>query len=234
MYTINSLNLKKVSGVLNNKKETEISETINSEVEISNIKINDVELVQVKKKTRTTPARKKQKTVIREKEIEVIKKETTNSGCNVNINETLGGENLTVTSLSVESGIIENSNIEKNQQDSDHENNFISNLVKNNLPFENSGPTADNLLSTFDQIELNVDKHDLKNFENRARKTLVNASVLATEVLVSMMTEDSATNSLKVDCAKEILNRVYGKTFTDGSSSSEKFSMSDDLLKYCE
>ena len=188
--------------------------------------------VPVKKKRKSSTRKKILNSIISKIDVEVIKNEPIQFGCKCNINEKDDGESLTVTSLLVDGGTKVSSSNDNNQQNSDDKNNSIGNLVKNNGIDENLKNIEKPINQSNNDEPKLVQNDDL--VESRARNTLVNATILATEVLVSMLTEQTATNSLKVDCAKEILNRVYGKTFVDGNSSGEKFSMAEDLLKYCE
>ena len=213
---------------------------------IKNTMIEQFELkddvVSTSVKVKRKPSRSTKKTVISENAIEVIKEDITTISCKCNNNEIECDENLTVTSLYVDNGIIENSHINKIQQYSDDKNKSVMSLVKNNskdciIEKSDDEDYVDEFKMENPKLldeELKSETTKDENLENIAKETLLRATVKATEVLVSMLTDETATNSLKVDCAKEILNRVYGKTFVDVNQSTEKFSMSEDLLKYCE
>ncbi len=58
-----------------------------------------------------------------------------------------------------------------------------------------------------------------------AREIFEESEALAATVIVEMMLNDSSSNSLKVDCAKEILTRLHGKTFEE----SDTFDLSEVL-----
>lgn len=54
--------------------------------------------------------------------------------------------------------------------------------------------------------------YDLNKRREQVAKILVNASPNAARVLVNTLRTDAATASAKIDCAKDILTRAYGKT----------------------
>lgn len=48
--------------------------------------------------------------------------------------------------------------------------------------------------------------------EEQARKILVEASPLAARLLLEALQEEDTPRSARLDCAKEVLNRVYGRS----------------------
>lgn len=67
-----------------------------------------------------------------------------------------------------------------------------------------------------------------------ARKIFEEAEALAATVIVEMMKSDGSSNSLKVDCAKEILTRLHGKTFEDDDTVDLSALLPFDLKDYCD
>lgn len=51
-----------------------------------------------------------------------------------------------------------------------------------------------------------------KSSREQLRELLLHHSEEAVRTLIDTMENEQATNSLRVDCAKEILNRTYGKS----------------------
>ena len=48
--------------------------------------------------------------------------------------------------------------------------------------------------------------------QEQARKILVEASPLAARLLLEALQEEDTPRSARLDCAKEVLNRVYGRS----------------------
>lgn len=67
-----------------------------------------------------------------------------------------------------------------------------------------------------------------------AREVFAENEVLAATVIVEMMTSDSSSNSLKVDCAKEVLTRLHGKTFEEVTATDFCSIIPSDLLEFCD
>lgn len=69
--------------------------------------------------------------------------------------------------------------------------------------------------------------------ENLAKKVLIESASLAAKTLVLMMSDENSSNSLKVDCAKEILTRLYGRTFAEGESEKTEITLPKEFDKFC-
>ena len=67
-----------------------------------------------------------------------------------------------------------------------------------------------------------------------AREVFAENEVLAATVIVEMMMSESSSNSLKVDCAKEVLTRLHGKTFEEVTAADFCSIIPSDLLEFCD
>lgn len=72
------------------------------------------------------------------------------------------------------------------------------------------------------------------DYGKTARKIFEDAEASAATVIVEMMKSDGSSNSLKVDCAKEILTRLHGKTFEDEDTVDLSALLPFDLKDYCD
>ncbi|MEG1520476.1 MAG: hypothetical protein RR458_05760 [Clostridia bacterium] len=110
----------------------------------------------------------------------------------------------------------------------------IEKAVKTNLE-KSSGEKSNGAknATTNEKATLNSGEGISNLTKETAVKELEKGVAVAVRVLVEMMTDETATNALKVDCAKEILNRIYGKTFENTNEACE-IGISEDLKSYCE
>lgn len=67
-----------------------------------------------------------------------------------------------------------------------------------------------------------------------AREIFQENESLAASVIVDMMTSDGSSNSLKVDCAKEILTRLHGKIFEETEVVDLSSMLPLDLKNFCD
>ena len=67
-----------------------------------------------------------------------------------------------------------------------------------------------------------------------AREVFAENEVLAATVIVEMMMSESSSNSLKVDCAKEVLTRLHGKAFEEVTAADFCSIIPSDLLEFCD
>lgn len=87
--------------------------------------------------------------------------------------------------------------------------------------------------STTEQEESAKKIEDMvEEMKDSAKDILTNNASLAARTLVMMMTDEKSTNSLKVDCAKEILTRIYGRTFTEEMGERE-ISLPKEFENFC-
>ena len=73
-----------------------------------------------------------------------------------------------------------------------------------------------------------------KRKKRSARDIFEANEAIAAEIIVEMMTNEGSSNSLKVDCAKEILNRLHGKTFEEISVLDLSAMIPDDVRDFCD
>ena len=51
-----------------------------------------------------------------------------------------------------------------------------------------------------------------ENINTQVKEILMQAAPLAALTLINALSEENLKNETRIDCAKEILNRIYGKT----------------------
>jgi hypothetical protein len=73
-----------------------------------------------------------------------------------------------------------------------------------------------------------------EKLEAEMRDTLRQATPAAARLLVESLFNESLSGSLRVDCAKEILNRVYGKQILTEEGQEVSFVMEEALQNYAE
>ncbi|MBQ9992208.1 MAG: hypothetical protein IJP33_02125 [Firmicutes bacterium] len=67
------------------------------------------------------------------------------------------------------------------------------------------------------------------------RRLLASAAPQAAQTLIDALSEDSLKKETRIDCAKEILNRIYGKTLQINETDNEiRIVMSKDVQKLAE
>ncbi len=98
-----------------------------------------------------------------------------------------------------------------------------------------------NLKEKEDKV-LNLKENDEKVLKQKGKRKkrepydiLKGGANEACQILIDMLSNDQATNALKVDCAKEILNRVFGKTFSSKEEEqTQVLSIAEELKKFME
>lgn len=70
--------------------------------------------------------------------------------------------------------------------------------------------------------------------EEQTRKILLSGSAQAAKVIVDILSDETTSKSMKLDCAKEILTRLYGRTFDDSVNDLMYLPISEELSKYTE
>lgn len=73
-----------------------------------------------------------------------------------------------------------------------------------------------------------------KRKKRSARDIFEANEAMAAEIIVEMMTNEGSSNSLKVDCAKEILTRLHGKTFEEIAVLDLSAMIPDDVRDFCD
>lgn len=67
------------------------------------------------------------------------------------------------------------------------------------------------------------------------RRLLASAAPQAAQTLIDALSEDSLKKETRIDCAKEILNRIYGKTLQINETDNEiRIVMSKDVQQLAE
>lgn len=106
--------------------------------------------------------------------------------------------------------------------------------VKVNLAkFRGEKHDGEKIVTTDKKTALDSRRTNFDYIKEEVVATLNKGALEAVKVLVEMLIDETATNSLKVDCAKEILNRVYGKTLERTNEACE-IELSKQLKEYCE
>lgn len=151
--------------------------------------------------------------------------------------ESIGDENVTKAKVKTLYSGEKNLNSKTNTT-VENQNNISLSKKLTSQQLENQVPSKDttkckNVIDKEKKVEVANETVKAEVSKNMAVVELEKGVLIAVRVLVEMMSDETATNALKVDCAKEILTRLYGKTFEKTNDACE-IEISQELREYCE